>query len=111
MNLKEFVSGSLTQIAEGIAEAQGKAEGRYRISPRHIPNAPEKNASVHIEHTGDSLECVEFDIAVSTKSNIDGEGSMDFVVVDSSVQASLEKLHASRIKFQVYVAWPRQQGR
>lgn len=107
MNLKEFVSGSLTQIAEGIAEAQRVAGSRYRISPSHVP--PEKNTSIHIEYAGDSLECVEFDIAVSTKSAIDGEGSMDFVVVDSSIQASIEKQHASRIRFQVYVAWPRQQ--
>lgn len=106
MNLKEFVSGSLTQIAEGVAEAQGLAGNRYRISPRHVPT--EKNTSVHIEYAGDSLECVEFDIAVSTKSNIDGDGNIDFVVVDSSIQASLEKQHASRIKFQVYVQWPRQ---
>ena len=107
MNLRNFVSGALTQIAQGIADAQEQAHGKYCISPAHSPY--QSTADVHLDSSNRTLECVEFDIAVSTKSNIDGKGSFDFWVVDSNIQGSLENQNASRIKFQVYVAWPRQQ--
>lgn len=106
MELKDFVAGALTQIADGIAEAQQASDGKYRISPKHVARGVDPR--VHFEYEGDTLECVDFDVVVTTKKSVEGEGKARIFVVDGGVQAQFENEHSSRIKFQVFVEWPRQ---
>ena len=106
MDLKDFVSDVLTEIAEGIALAQEKSEGKYRISPTHVSQHPK--TSDHMEYTNDALECVEFDIAITSKNIVNGKIETGVFVVGGNVHGKNEQENISRVKFPVYVAWPRQ---
>ena len=105
MELKDFVADTLTQIAEGILEAQRRAGSRYRISPRHV--RPATDTTTHFEYEGDSLERIDFDVLVSTKMAAAGEGKAKLFVVDGALQTNLNRENANRIKFPIYVQWPR----
>lgn len=109
MELKDFVADTLTQIAEGIEQAQKQTESlnTCRISPRHIPDASGKDTKCHKEFNGDSLECVNFDVAISTKISGSAEGRAKIIVVDGSINGNMAHENISRVSFQVYVQWPR----
>lgn len=112
MELKDFVSDVLSGIAQGIAEAQQKTStlGGCLISPRHMvadQEAARRDSSYQIESLGDSLECVDFDIAVTTKMEGEAKGQAKVFVVDAALNADIEHAHTSRVSFKVFVRWPR----
>lgn len=112
MELKDFVAETLSSIAEGIAEAQKRTKGLHecRISPRHVAanaEAAKKDVSYQIEYQGDSLEKVSFDIAVTTAISGEASGKGKIIVANASVSTEAEYSKCSRIKFDVFVAWPR----
>ena len=109
MELKDFVASTLIQIAEGIQIAQKHAQGLEdcRISPRHVPATDGKDVKCHIEYRGDSLECVNFDVAISTVSSGNAEGKAKIFVTEASINGKISHEQASRVSFQVYVQWPR----
>jgi len=118
MNIKDFVSETLSQICQGIVDAQAKVEGTGAcISPRMANEKPQNNISG--EHT--HINNVEFDIVVEvTESKDITNGGIStsiniFQAVDISLgdkkkkdEMSLEK-NVSRIKFDIPVCWPRHQ--
>ncbi len=106
MDLKTFVADTLTQIAEGIKEAQKNAGNVYRISPRHVPVEGAKDTS-HLEFNGDRLERVDFDVALTTSSEASGDIGSKLVVLKATATGKLESESVSRVSFSVYVQWPR----
>lgn len=104
MELKDFVATTLTSIAEGIKEAQAHAlECKYKVSPRN--EAQSKNTPQ--DRGGDTLECVEFEVAVTVSKSIEGSAEAKIFVVSGDVNASLSHEKVSRVKFPVWVKWPR----
>lgn len=104
MELKDFVAATLTQIAEGIKEAQGHAANNgYKVSPRNEA----QNRSVAQDRGGDALECVEFEVSVTVSKSIEGAAEAKVFVVSGDVNASISQAQVSRVKFPVWVKWPR----
>ena len=102
MNLDTFISESLTQILGGIATANGVA-----MSGKATEDA---NRPFLLKHGGqkDSGSGIEFDIAVTVKSEKTGKGSAKtrlLQVFDAELAASgsLANEQVSRIKFMVFV--------
>lgn len=66
VELKEFISTAITQIAEGIKEAQEKGkENGYIISPRHCKNS--NGEAITAESQNDTLEKIHFNLSVTTE--------------------------------------------
>ena len=54
------------------------------------------------------MECVNFDVAISTVSSGNAEGKAKIFVTEASLNGKVSHEQASRVNFQVYVQWPRQ---
>jgi hypothetical protein len=100
MQLDDFIENVLTQIASGIANANAKLTGsneRTGILPFIMHRGNDSGIT-----TG-----IAFDVAVTTKSSLSGEGGGKFrlFVVDSSLngKVSCDKEQISRIRFSVGV--------
>ena len=104
MELKDFVSATITGIADGILEAQKHAaEHKYKVSPRNEA----QNKSTPQDRGGDSLECLEFEVAVTVSNAIESTAEAKIFVVSGDVNASVTQEKISRVKFPVWVKWPR----
>lgn len=106
MELKDFVAATITDIAQGIMDAQGKAGGKYLVAPRHLSADKSKNAAQVPLGGGSVLDCIDFDVAVTTTASIDGKASAKIVVVEGNLNTQYEVKNLSRVRFQVYVDWP-----
>ena len=101
LELDKFISQSLTQTLKGISDANNAATGG-----KPIDEAPKPFLLMH----GNSMENgtgIEFDIAVTTKSQsgATGSGKLEVYVVSAEVgkQRSLASEQVSRMKFRVFV--------
>lgn len=104
MELKNFVTATITSIAEGLLEAQAHAtEHKYKVAPRNEA----QNRSVPQDRGGDALECVEFEVAVTVSKAVEGTAEAKVFVVSGDVNASISQEQVSRVKFPVWVKWPR----
>lgn len=85
MELREFISNTLTQIADGVQQAINASEGKgYLVNPSG--NKDGGNYNVH------------FDLCIEAQK----EGSIDIKVADGSM---LEK-NTNRITFDVKMTFP-----
>lgn len=108
MDLKTFVAESLTQIAEGIAEAQ-KTDSGAIINPRI--NYTDKGTPKLAGNTViPAPQMVSFDVAVHvTKSDNDKAGGrigVSFLGMGGESSSANENSSSSRIKFEIPVIWP-----
>lgn len=110
MELKDFVSNTLVQIVEGICDAQKKVSHLHecKISPAHTPGSANSD-SCHITDVpgADSLECVNFNIAISTSASGNLDGKAKIIVVNAELGGTISRENISRVSFPVYVQWPR----
>ena len=106
MDLKTFVSETITQIADGIKDAQAKETGAW-ICPPVKPNQQE-NA---IRDGQDAAQMLSFDIAVTTTdaSGSTGGGSLKVLGVSlgGGINQETQNAVASRVQFSIPVVWPR----
>jgi hypothetical protein len=100
MQLDEFIETVLIQIASGVANANTKLTGS---------DNPTGNIPFLMNRGNDSGQTtgIAFDVAVTTKSSMEGEGGGKFklFVADASLngKAGYEKEQISRIRFTVGV--------
>lgn len=108
MDLKTFIAESLTQIAEGIREAQ-KSDSGAIISPRiaYTDKDTPRLATGMFSH---APQMIEFDVAV-TVTEADGEKGggkigVSFLNVGGEITTSSKNTSTSRIRFEIPVVWP-----
>lgn len=112
MELKDFVSNTITQIAEGIAQAQTTVSGGVVIAPP----INEKGMVVLSTRDAEKASSIDFDIAVNIEEKQHGEtqsGSLSIKVVAVELSASSNASDftdkntstLSRIKFSIPVVW------
>ena len=102
MELDKFIAQSLTQILQGLREAN-KTESFAKENPK------EASKPFLLKH-GSDIEAgsgIEFDIAVTTKKTGSGSGKakvrLTVIEADLGGTGSVSKEAVSRIKFTVYV--------
>jgi hypothetical protein len=112
MDLKEFISSSLTQIVEGIRDAQERSTGSGAwISPLG-DNMPSRAGAQHISSVGgyQYLDEVKFDVTISVTEEISGgaKGSLKIMSVAIGAGGEIASQHGavSRVQFAVPVVWP-----
>lgn len=112
MELKYFISETLSQLIDGIVEAQSKVKASGgRVSPHvHTVNDPK---SIY-GRTNDKLPVifVDFDISVEAQEGTGTKGGIGVVTgmfnLGSSGESKENKQSTNRIKFSIPVALPLQ---
>lgn len=112
MELRDFISSTLTQLIDGIANAQEYAKSKGAIinpDDRFVSNfenmsRTEKNLQlVHI---------IEFDVAVTVSENKELKGGIGIVIPELSIgyQGAIDKQKSavSRIQFSIPIILPTQ---
>ena len=104
MELHEFISGSLVQIAKGLRKANtdlrklDEDDNRPRIEREHFALLPGSK---------DATRMVEFDVAITARREVKGSGGAKFSVwvVDANIDAggAHTREEVSRLKFAVAV--------
>jgi hypothetical protein len=106
MDLKTFITETLCQIVEGIAEAQKSDEGHninYRVSMG--------NPGGNLISDGRRMHTrVDFDVAVAAESLGGGKGKIQVFAIGSAEAGGERKSsYANRVSFSVPVRLPQDQ--
>jgi hypothetical protein len=111
MNLRDFISETLTQIAEGVKDAQGKSSTHgSRINPKLTTAA--HNAIQHglMFASGSATQLVHFDVALTAIEGTGTKGGIGVfagaVSLGASGQSKTENASVSRVQFVVPVVLP-----
>lgn len=117
MQLQEFVTESLLQIANGVSEAQRKIVGNAQINPRlpdhanvssgHFTKIPK---DMILLRDGEVVTMVQFDVAVTTTEGTGTKGGIGVVSgilnLGSSGQSDRSNSAVTRLQFAVPMVLP-----
>jgi hypothetical protein len=109
MDIKTFVETSLTQIVEGVNNANTALsdQGAY-VSSKNV--RPLREGTTYNSSTGDLVNLIEFDIAVTVNEKDASEGGASIKVAGINIGGGLQKENTnqtvSRIKFNVPLTFP-----
>lgn len=118
MNLEDFISATLTQIAHGIESASNNLEASNAlISPRNIQPVPKNEFKIYgyLESREQSkylrvVEQIEFDVALTASKGEGKKGGIGVMVgsIGLGVQGRKEEENSSvsRVKFRVPMVLP-----
>lgn len=112
MDLRDFVSETLTQIVEGVKSAQSKAaESGATVNP-HLTTAHEQAGKQGFLWTGDAYaQVVQFDVALTVTEGTGTKGGIGVfagaINLGSSGQSQNESSSVSRVKFSVPLSLPK----
>lgn len=102
MDLKEFISTSLTQILQGMRAAQDGPDGDH-VGAKGYFNARE--AGIYPGGTSGDFTVVNFDIAVTAETT-EGGGTVRVAGVESIDGSLARASRESRVKFAVQIRLP-----
>ena len=114
MDLKDFVAGSLTQIIEGIREAQkASADSGGWISPAGSNMTPRKETPIVKTPEGEGyLHEVHFDVAVTVSDEQGANAGAGLKIFGAKLGAdasvTYQNAAVSRVQFSIPVVWPGQ---
>ncbi len=116
MDLKEFISVSLSQIAEGIIDANDKLKDKGAFVNPNAVQAYSNDAKAFGRLNADFkdhlqlVELVSFDVAVQVESGAQTGGGLKISIASIGVGAegSSSESHSSdsRIRFQIPMVYP-----
>lgn len=98
MELKAFVSDAITQIVEGVLEAQAKT------SPHAIVNA---NATRGYRQDGGDIHKINFDVAVTAETSAGGGARVAVFGVGAGMDGASKSSVASRLTFSIPIVLPK----
>jgi hypothetical protein len=111
MDLKEFVSATLTQIVDGVIEAQKQVPGE-RINPR-MSSLTEIDKLGLVGFAG--VQMIKFDVALSTSEGATTQAKAGVFVAPIAFGAQGQSIAASgtvsRVQFAVPLALPKGEGK
>lgn len=112
MDLREFVSMSLTQIVQGVADsASAISELGGAVSPAFSSGAKQEHIGVSRDGTNTLVYAVDFDVALVASTNVGGEAGAklqiaSFVNIGGKASASDKQESTSRVRFSVPLQLP-----
>lgn len=110
MELKTFVSETISQIVEGVAEAQERCKKLgARVNPRLTGNYKEHD-ELWADDGSASAQFVEFDVGIEASEGSGTKGGVGVMAgaftLGTSGQSQAEKSATSRVKFVVPLVLP-----
>jgi hypothetical protein len=116
MELQDFISGTLVQIARGIEDAAGKLKGTKAIvNPRNVAPAGEKYGDLYgfvnpHKPFYKAVQKIEFDVAVTASAGKETKSGIGIMVssitVGSQGKSESQNSSVSRIRFSVPMVLP-----
>jgi hypothetical protein len=112
MDLKNFIAESLSQIVNGVVEAQRRcSEIGGRVNPIGMTYRKSDSETLLYDHsTGQFAEYVEFDVAVTVAGSTTAGGGGGISVFGANVGSKAEHSQTnetvSRIRFRTLVMFP-----
>lgn len=111
MELREFVTETLVQIAEGVAAAQERSLSiGAHINPKLTGNASFGSQHGFLSSSAGAAQIVGFDVALTVTQGKGTKGGIGIVAgainLGSAGQSSLENSTVSRVKFSVPLVLP-----
>lgn len=111
MDLKDFVAETLTQIVEGVTQAQSALESKGATINPVIWTDVSKMGVVALDGTqGRVAQMVQFDVALTVTEGTGTKGGIGIfsgaINVGSSGQSKNENVSVSRVQFRVPLALP-----
>jgi hypothetical protein len=115
MKLDEFIFESLKQVIDGIEKSQEYAEQKgAKISTENLNFIGAKNGAAVVykdSHSGEIVEKIDFDIAVSAKEGDKAKGGIGIHVgaigIGAQGQVESENSTISRLKFSIPLHLPK----
>lgn len=113
MDLKEFVTQTLTQIIEGVRDAQTRGkELTAEVNPHLDTSAEQAGKQGFLNAGGQFVPIVQFDVALTVTEGTGTKGGIGVfagaIFLGSSGQSQNESSSVSRVKFSVPVRLPNQ---
>lgn len=115
MELKDFISETLTQIAIGVVDARekiAKLNANARVNPYLDPMTDLLTNQGILLAGGDAVQMVAFEVSVTTRDASTTRGGVGIFVVPlalgSSGQSNNEQTGSSKISFHVPLVLPRE---
>lgn len=112
MNLQDFVSQALTEIAEGVKDAQKKVSD-INQRPSHIYTQSQiggSNLILGLDKDGNPIHMIDFDVAVTSSEGTETKGGIavvsGLISLGSQGKSQETTQSVSRIKFKVPVCLP-----
>ncbi|MFA5206640.1 MAG: hypothetical protein WC708_19750 [Lentisphaeria bacterium] len=110
MELKDFVSQTLSQIIEGIEDAQLNKGTTAKINPSGLRMGEKIHSMFFDFNTHTIIANIEFDVAVTTEEAKGTKGGIGVLVgaitLGAQGQSDTKNTSLSRIKFSVPVSFP-----
>ncbi|HEY6644111.1 hypothetical protein [Povalibacter sp.] len=111
MNLRDFISETLTQIIGGVTDAQKAAvEMGGKVSPKLSGSTNYASDHGFLSAQGGSAQVVRFDVALTVKEGTGTKGGIGIVAgivsLGSTGQSNAESSSVSRVQFSVPVTLP-----
>jgi len=108
ISLKDFISQTLTQLVEGIKDAQGNVEDLGgSVNPKGSLHLSGSSATIQHKETSRMGSEVEFELAVTGSDTAKGDGKLGIWVLAGSISKSLETGYVNKIRFSVPVIFPK----
>lgn len=112
MDLKDFVSASLVQFAEGVTDAQAKlTDSGVTVSPfvtKYFPSASDNALFIGEDAKGGLIQAISFDVAVTVERGTQTNGRISIAAgllgLESKGQTTKNNDSVSRIQFIVPVS-------
>jgi len=113
MDLRDFVSETLIQIAEGVRLAQERSKDTgVKVSPRLGGNAQYAADHGFLATATGPAQIVKFDVALTVKDASDSKGGIGIfagaISIGGSAQSTQENATVNRIQFAVPMVLPQQ---
>jgi hypothetical protein len=110
MDLRQFVSETLSQIAGGIEDARKSIGDTARINPRLHRDNDTRNSRL-LDNGEAMIQEVEFDVALTVSTATGTAGKVSVIAgilnLDTGGKSSDEKGQTSRVKFRVPISFPK----
>jgi len=107
MNLKDFISDTLTQIAEGVVQAQQTTKDTGAMIN---PAVGRESQEVRVKGSFSSLQTVEFDIGLALIEDKNSKGGLGIVSgifnVGGATGSESSEHEQARVKFSVPMTLP-----
>lgn len=114
MELKDYIKETLTQIIQGVSEAQTYAkENDSRINPKGVQLFYKGDMPIFTDNSNNSYaQMIDFDIAITVIEGNNNKGGVGVFLGTLGIGGQIENQQANsnvnRIKFSIPVFLPRQ---
>lgn len=112
MELKQFISSTLTEILQGVSDAQNKIKGdsssTYICPVSESYNLKSEKLLGYITGLDNPIYPVEFDIAIVATDEGNAGGGIKVLGTGADAKLAYSNTESSRIKFIVPIAFPTQ---